>query len=384
MGLRVVHVVRQYHPSRGGMEDVVFNIARFQRELHGHESSVITLNRVFRTTTLLPAHEILEGIPVTRLPYVGFERYPICPSVLMHLREADVVHVHGIDFFYDFLALTRWWHRKPLIACTHGGFFHTEFAQRIKKLFFHSVTRISSLGYKRILATSANDGDIFSTIVDSGRLQIIENGVNVDKYEDAASKSRQPVLLYFGRWSSNKGIPESMQLLKTLLSEDPQWKLIIAGREYDYNTSQLQQMARELGIEHAIDIAPNPSDIELRSLMSQASYFICLSRHEGFGLAAVEAMSAGLIPLLSKIPPYIKLAQETEVPLLIDSDLKIGAEAIIALHSKSEAQYQELRNLAMTRVRIFSWRNVVAAYAAEYERVANIFPASVLSEEGEI
>ena len=384
MSLRVVHVVRQYHPSRGGLEDVVFNIARFQRDLHDHESSVITLNRVFRTSALLPAHETIEGIPVTRLPYSGSERYPFCPSVIKHLQAADVVHVHGIDFFYDFLSLTRWWHRKPLVACTHGGFFHTEFSQRLKKIFFHSVTRFTSLGYKRILATSANDGKIFSQIVSSHRLQIIENGVDIDKYANAAAKTRQPTLLYFGRWSSNKGLSESLHLLKALVAIDPRWNLIIAGREYDYNAEQLQQMASELGVEHALSIVPNPSDSELRSLMGRASYFVCLSKHEGFGLAAVEAMSAGLIPLLSKIPPYIKLAQETAVPLLVDSDAPTGAAAVMTLHSSSDEQYQQTRELAMTSVQLYSWRNVVAAYAAEYERVANIFPASALSKEGKM
>ena len=37
----------------------------------------------------------------------------------------------------------------------------------------------------------------------------------------------------------------------------------------------------------------NPSDAQLRSLIGEASFSACLSAYEGFGLAAVEAMSAG-------------------------------------------------------------------------------------------
>ncbi len=370
MSLRVLHVVRQFHPSRGGMEDVVFNIARFQRELYGHSPSVLTLDRIFRQNQPLPAEEIVDGIPVTRLPFAGSERYPLCPAVLRHLRDADVVHVHGVDFFYDFLSLTRWWHRKPLLACTHGGFFHTPFAQRLKMLFFNTITRFTSRGYQRVLATSSNDGDMFARIVSPDRLRVIENGVDIDKYADAAALNRQPTLIYFGRWSVNKGLREALQVLRELRAKNSAWTLIIAGREYDYRASDLHALAIEFGIADAITLVASPSDAELRALMQRASYFICLSRHEGFGLAAVEAMSAGLIPLLSAIPPFEKLARDTRVPLLLDADPARAAIAIQALQEQPEVDHAERRQQAQMQARRFSWRTVVDAYVAEYERAA--------------
>ena len=192
MSLRVVHVVRQFLPSRGGMEDVVFNIARMQQELHGQRPSVVTLDRVFRQSEVLPSDEVMDGIPVHRLPYSGSERYPLFPAVLKNLGEADVVHVHGIDFAFDYLSLTRWWHRKPMVACTHGGFFHTSFAQRAKKMFFHSVTRCTARGYHRILASSANDGAMFRQVVPDDRVRVIENGVDIDKFAGASSPTLRP------------------------------------------------------------------------------------------------------------------------------------------------------------------------------------------------
>lgn len=205
-GLSVVHVVRQYLPSRGGMEDVVFNIARMQQELHGQRPSIVTLDHVFRQPDALPVDEVLDGIPVHRLSYSGSERYPLFPAVLQHLGDADVVHVHGIDFAFDYLSLMRWWHRKPMVACTHGGFFHTSFAQRAKKMFFHSVTRCTARGYSRILASSANDGEMFRQVVSDERVRVIENGVNVEKFADASSRSLQPTLIYVGRWVDRKSV----------------------------------------------------------------------------------------------------------------------------------------------------------------------------------
>jgi alpha-1,3-mannosyltransferase len=367
MSLRVVHVVRQYHPSRGGMEDVVFNIARAQQALHGHRPRIVTLDRVFRQPDTLPPSEVLEGIPVQRLAYRGSERYPFYPAVLRQLADADVVHVHGIDFAFDYLSATRWLHRKPMVACTHGGFFHTRYAQRAKQLFFHSVTRCSARGYHRILASSANDGDMFRRVVPHDRVRVIENGVDLDKFADAASPTLQKTLIYFGRWSSNKGLPETLHLLRALRRHDDAWRLIVAGREYDLDAPRLHALAQEAGVHDAVSIRPNPDNAALRQAIGEASYFVCLSHHEGFGLAAIEAMSAGLVPVLSPIPPFERLAAESGVPVVVPRDAEAAAAGVLALHRRAAAEPGVLRAKAQAQVQPYSWRSVVGAYVEEYE-----------------
>ncbi len=369
MSLNVVHVVRQYLPSRGGMEDVVFNIARTQRDLHGQNPRVITLNRVFRQPDVLPSDEVIEGIPVHRMSYSGSERYPLFPKVLREVGDADVVHVHGIDFAFDYLSLTRFLHKKPLVACTHGGFFHTSFAQRAKKVFFHSVTRCTARGYHRILASSANDGEMFKQVVPEHRIRVIENGVDIDKFADAASRTLTPTMIYVGRWTAHKGLDRTLALLAVLRQRHPAWRLIVAGREYDdINRHVLACMAEEAGVTEAVTILPNPDNETLRAAIGEASYAVCLSRHEGFGLAAIEAMSAGLIPILSAIPPFERLAGETLLPLIVPDDTVEAAAAVQALHQRVAASHLALRAQAQRSVQRYSWRNVVGAYVEEYER----------------
>lgn len=369
MSLKVVHVVRQYLPSRGGMEDVVFNIARTQRDLHGQSPRVITLDRVFRQPEVLPADEVIEGIPVHRMSYSGSERYPLFPKVLNEVGDADVVHVHGIDFAFDYLSLTRFVHRKPLVACTHGGFFHTSFAQRAKKLFFHSVTRCTARGYHRILASSANDGEMFKQVVPEERIRVIENGVDIDKFADASSRTLTQTMIYVGRWTAHKGLDRTLALLAALRAADAGWRLIIAGREYDdINRHTLAQMTEAAGVTDAVVLLPNPDNETLRAAIGQASYGVCLSRHEGFGLAAIEAMSAGLVPILSAIPPFERLAGETLVPLIVPDDTHEAAQAVQALHHRVAASHTALRTQSQKVVQRYSWRNVVGAYVEEYER----------------
>ncbi len=363
--LRIAHVVRQYHPSIGGMEDVVHHLARHQLA-GGHRPWVVTLDRVFRDRRRpLPPRDELDGIPVRRLGFTGSTRYPLCPQVLAALGEADVVHVHGIDFFFDYLAATAPLHRRRLVASTHGGFFHTRFAERFKRAFFHTVTRGSARAYGRIVATSIADAELFGSIVPTGHLEVIENGVNIDKFHDRAAPRPVPTLICFGRWSANKGLTETLALFARLHRRAPAWRLILAGREYDYDRGSLAALAAAEGVGEAVRLVADPDDATLAALIGEASYFVSLSRHEGFGLAAVEALSAGLVPVLSDIPPFRALVERAGFGLLVSDDGHAAcAERLLALHSvRAQAA---LRAHAVAFAGRYDWRRVAGRYLDTY------------------
>lgn len=369
---KVTHIVRQYLPSIGGMEEVVRNIARHQLHQGQGATRIITLNRLFRNSSqLLPQQEVIDGIEVIRLPYVGSSRYPLCPGVFKYLKDADVIHVHGVDFFYDFLAATKWLHRRPLVLSTHGGFFHTRFASRAKQAYFHSVTRLSAGAYNQIVATSANDGDLFGQIMEQHKLQVIENGVDVEKYADSAAPQLRPTLMYFGRWSSNKGLIPALALFAELLRQRPEWRLIIAGREYDHSLAELQEAAQSMGISHAVTLAANPSDEEIKHLLSQASYFICLSDHEGFGIAPIEAMSAGLTPILSAIPPFRRLHNESGLGFCFEPTTQqhTAIAQLLELHDQGEVAYHQRVKAAQAFAVRYAWPKVADRYLALYDQL---------------
>ncbi|MBO9716026.1 MAG: glycosyltransferase family 4 protein [Pseudoxanthomonas sp.] len=369
--MKVVHVVRQFHPSVGGMEEVVLNIARRQLEASDDTAEVVTLDRVFHERgARLPARDRYRGVPVRRLPYHGGTRYPLCPQVLGSLDDADVVHVHGIDFFYDYLALTAPLHRKPLIASTHGGFFHTAYASALKRLWFQTITRASAHAYRRIVATSRNDGELFAPVA-GARLRVIENGVDVGKFAGMGAHEPGRTLVSFGRWSTNKGIPETLDLLRQLVMRDPGWHLILAGREYDLKGADIEQHVRVRGLQAHVELAPAPSQQELGRLLGRAQYFVSLSRHEGFGLAAIEAMSAGLVPVLGDIPPYARLIDEARIGALVDAqDPQAGADAVGRLAGVDAQVFAARRQAAMAHAARYDWNAVVQHYRDEYRQAA--------------
>lgn len=373
MPLKVTHVVRQYYPSVGGMEDVVQSIAQHQMKRHGQLPVIVTLDRLFRNADQpLAGEEMINGIQVVRLPYRGPSRYPLCPGVLDQVRDTDVIHVHGIDFFFDFLAAMRPIHRRPMVASTHGGFFHTRFAATLKKAYFNTATRLSSVAYDRVVATSENDGRIFNAIVQSPKKIVIENGVNVEKYADRSARELTPTLIYFGRWSENKGLLETIEFFRQLVARQPAWKLIIAGREYDHTQATLADRIRQHGLVDSVRLAANPSDQELASLIGQSSYFICLSHHEGFGIAPIEAMSAGLIPVLSDIPPFRNLIEQVGQGLLLDTrQLASGVNSLLTLHEQGEHDYLPRREFVRSSVERYSWKYVADQYVDIYRSLVD-------------
>ncbi len=374
--MKVVHVVRQFHPSIGGMEEVVLNVARQHRARSDDDVEVVTLDRVFTDPgATLAREEEHAGLPIRRIGYRGSTRYPLAPSVLKEIRSADVVHLHGIDFFYDYLALTRPLHGKPMVVSTHGGFFHTAYASRLKKLWFNTLTRASALAYARIIATSENDGALFSQVVSRERLRVIENGVDVEKYAGKGNAEPGRTLLYFGRWSVNKGLLETLDLLRALSRRDPRWRLVVAGREYDFSEADLRREIAARGLDECVELHVAPSQQQLRELMGQAQFFVCLSRHEGFGIAAVEAMSAGLIPVLSDIPPFARLLRESGQGVLVEpADAEHAAIKVQALAMDSDADFAERRKQLMRFVTRYDWRHVVGQYIDEYHYALGTMP----------
>jgi alpha-1,3-mannosyltransferase len=361
----IAHVVRQYYPSVGGFEEVVRNLAKHQLA-QGHQPYIITLNRYFKALDQeLPERELIDNIPVIRIPFKGSTRYPIAFSVLKHLNRADIVHIHAIDFFYDFLAITKFIHKKKLIATTHGGFFHTGFASTLKKIYFQTFTRFSGFFYEKVIASSENDGEIFKSIIPLKKLNTIENGVDVEKLKVESKTGFPPALLYFGRWSENKGIFDALELFAKLVKQDTAtpWRFFIAGLPYDINEAQIKNKIDGLGLSKSVEIYQNLDTAKLKALTLKATYFISLSKFEGFGIAPIEAMSAGLYPILSNIPPFMKLVNSTQQGLIVEAINETNITKIIQHYHAQNFSAKKLQE----SVQKFTWVDVAKKYLNSYD-----------------
>ena len=134
--MKILHIVRQFYPMIGGIETYVLNLATRQYS-DGHTVSVLTLNRNFINNDKLPENEThSSGLKIVRVPYCLSNKYPVAFSALKHVKNYDIINVHAVDFFADFIALTKFIHKKRIVLITHGGFFHTNWGYIFKKIYY--------------------------------------------------------------------------------------------------------------------------------------------------------------------------------------------------------------------------------------------------------
>ena len=147
------------------------------------------------------------------------------------------------------------------------------------------------------------------------RATVIPNGVDAARFAAAAAPAAQPArdrwrarlgryVLAVGGIEPRKGSIELLDAYARLRRARPDVALVIAGGEtlFDYRPyrARWEERAVELGIEPVV-LGPVP-DPDLPSLVAAASAFAFPSVKEGFGLAAMEALAAGVPTVVSDLP----------------------------------------------------------------------------------
>ncbi|MBC7520694.1 MAG: glycosyltransferase family 4 protein [Sandarakinorhabdus sp.] len=362
---RITHVVRQFWPQNGGLEESVLQLCRTLRRDFDADIDVVTLDRTFSDGVSHPPVDSVDGIPVRRIGFRGSRRYPLAPDIFDATSGADVIHVHAIDFFFDALALARPLRRIPMVASTHGGFFHTQFAARLKKVYFATATRAACRAYDLVGASSIADAETFRAIA-GDRVKVIENGVDITKWAGAGARDFAPVMIAIGRWSSNKNLAALFPLLRELRRTRPDWRLLIAGKAYDVSRENLDEWASAQGVSDAVEIHDAPETAALGQLIGRASFFVSLSDYEGFGISVVEGLSAGLVPILSDIANYRVFVDRAGIGANVDSDPAGAARQVAALAALVAADPPSFRRRAMAAAARYEWSAVAARWGSVY------------------
>lgn len=368
--LSIVHVVRQFHPNRGGLEDVVANLAAEQVRL-GQTVRVVTLDRLFsKLGETLPAEGALGAVPIERIPFRGSTRYPIAPQVFGRLGDADVVHVHAVDFFFDALALAKPFHCKALVATTHGGFFHTKDFSALKSLWFNGPTRLSAGLYDAIVGVSPGDAENFRALAPK-RVSVIENGADLQKFGGASSARPVKRMATLGRFSKNKHPERLIAALGEIVRRDPDWRLDIVGAESDWTAAMLRAEIASAGLEPNVAVHVGLDNAGVAAVLRDCSLFVSASDYEGFGVALIEAMSAGLAPVVHPNTAFAGLAARHGVIRTVDfADPAAAAEAILGAF---EALVMDPTSARASAAELdgYAWPAVAESYMRVYRAALN-------------
>jgi alpha-1,3-mannosyltransferase len=368
--VKVLQVHRQFWPATGGIESVVYGLSQALQQA-GQRCDIATLRYIFSTgETHAPTAQV-DGLAVYRLPHLGVRRYPIAPAVLALAPAYDLVHIHAIDFFVDFLVATRALHRRPLVVSTHGGIFHTRWMLPLKKLFFQTITRLSLRSVAAVVCDSQHDYDLFRRIVPARQLHIINNGVAIEPFL-AINKQIQPGLLVgIGRIVENKRVAALIDLLPALAADMPDVRLVWVGADQEQRVAGLRAQAQRRGVAERVQFVGQVGAAELHTILAQAHLFVSASSYEAFGVATLEAMASGTVPVATPVGVHPEVIHEGQTGFLFALEDQAQAVARLrhALHLDM-AQVQQIGQAARQVARGYAWERVIQAYLALYRQIA--------------
>ena len=174
-------------------------------------------------------------------------------------------------------------------------------------------------------------------------------------------------MVTIGRFSVNKRLERLIDVAGELCRRDPAWQLDIIGVPSDLGVADLEGLIADRGLSGHVMLRVGLSNAEIGDLIGRASIFASASEYEGFGLVAIEAMSAGLVPVLEGNAAYRNLAdRHGDIRITDFSDSPAAASAIQSAQA-GIASDPGMRDRLMEAASGYSWEGAARKYLAIYD-----------------
>jgi glycosyltransferase involved in cell wall biosynthesis len=364
--LRVAMFVSNYLPHPGGLEVMVWNLARGLARRH----DVVLVTSEYDGVRGV-SHE--DGMTVHRLPATHLtERFgvpypvPLGPGLRAALRDAeraDVVHAHGALYAQSILArrlATRL--GAPFVVTEHGGFV------RYSSALLNAVQRRAwrAIGFPLVRGADAvvtYNARVHAELArDSGRaIDFVGNGVEAERFRPRSAEERRAARRAFG-------LPEDAVLalfaaresekknLDALLRADREgYTLVVCGWERNLSGPSLVDLG----------VVPYP---RMADLFASVDLMVHPASGEGFPLAVQEAVASGLPVVLLWDEGYARWMPRDVVAACDGVDEVVSRLAALAADPAGRACLgRRAREWAQSH---WSWDATVAAYEGIYDRIA--------------
>jgi len=359
--VRVLQVINTLAP--GGAETLVAELVpRLGRK--GVESEVY----VFRRTGSFLERKLVQA---------GVRIY--CPSGLSlydprqvfnlaaHLREHayHVVHTH--------LFLAQLWTAKAVLLCHRCvPLVTTEHSTRNRRrqFVFRWLDRWMFGSYARVACVSrAVEAALLNWLPYlAKRTVVVENGIPLERIRAAAPVERRevagtaepvPLIISVGRLEAPK---DHKTLLRALALLDGVHLALVGD---GHLRTELESLARMLGIGRRVHFLGWREDVP--HLLKAADVYVQPSRFEGFSLAVVEAMAAGLPVVASDVPGMAEAVGDAGLLFSPGDAGDLAQKLRMVLDDR--ALRERLAKMACQRVAAFDIQKTVQGYLELYREV---------------
>jgi glycosyltransferase involved in cell wall biosynthesis len=329
--LRVVHLVEAL--GTGGLEHVVASLSRYARD-RGFEVDVLCAVRAGRVAAEIEA----TGVSVRVLGATGYRPRDILGAARA-LREIgpDIVHSHG-HFAGVLGRAAAWWAGVP-IAVHHMHTIDTTLRRRHRRLerLLAGVTWRVLCCSRAVAAHAAEDLGVPEAL-----LLIVPNGVDppplstVDTALAEIGRPAAPIVGCLGSLTPHKGQGVLLRAIEHLPPDRPLPTIVFIGDGPERST--LETLVATLGRRPRVLFLGERHDA--RSLLPAFDLVVVPSlAREGFGLAAIEAMDAGIPVIASRVGGLPEVVEDGRTGLLVPpGDSAALAEAMTRLLERPETR----------------------------------------------
>lgn len=335
--MKVLHVIPSVGPVRGGPSAAVLAMTPALRA-QGVEADIVTTNDNGPGVLNVKTGEFIdyEGARVCFLPrwspaWSALREFQysgaFVPWMKSHLARYDGIHIHAV-FSYLSTRAMQLAHQagKRFIVRPLGQLDAWSMTQKaMKKRFYFALAEKKNLHRAAAVhCTSPMEASHMRELLSQARVEVIPHGVSSQpEVPDAATRLRQqfgiatdqPILLFLSRWHPKKNILLLLHALARIADES--WNLILAGTAEDpEHAAKIIRLIDQLDLKHRVHCPGHVVGDDKALLLAGADAFVLPSVSENFGIAAAEAMVAGLKMVVSEgvdLAPVVRTLQAGSV-----------------------------------------------------------------------
>jgi glycosyltransferase involved in cell wall biosynthesis len=192
------------------------------------------------------------------------------------------------------------------------------------------------------------------------RSEVVPVGIDTERFARSPVEDGPPVVVWNHRWEYDKDPEAFFAAVLAVAARGVDFRVIVAGESYQTVPDVFERGRRALG-DRVIHFG-TASDDDYPRLLAQGDVVVSTARHEFFGVAVVEAVTAGCLPLLPHRLSYPELVPSAH-PYLYDHPDGLVARLTWALthHDERKGAAERARQHAQR----FAWPQV----APRYDRV---------------
>ncbi len=176
------------------------------------------------------------------------------------------------------------------------------------------------------VSQAVKDSTVETLGVDPANITVVKRGRDSDRLGRRSPERRSaardmlgiphdvPVVVTVGRQEYQKGHRYLIEAFARVISEQPDARLLIAGRD-GHSTVELQKLIAVLGLESVVTLLGHRSDVP--EVLSASDLFVFPSLYEGLGGALIEALALELPVVASDLPALREVVREGENALVV-------------------------------------------------------------------